>query len=132
MTLDTSCPLYLSKQLIKFSDFHLSYSLTHTSNCSSDEFGAGGFGGSGGGFLHVPGGGSRMPATIESVNAKQHYIMQDGKKVFRFAVKGMADVSEKILAQNKLTGDNISLFIPHQANKPVSYTHLTLPTTPYV
>ena len=73
--------------------------------------------GSGGDFLHVPGGGSRMPATIESVNAKQHYIMQDGKKVFRFAVKGMADVSEKILAQNKLTGDNISLFIPHQANK---------------
>ena len=73
--------------------------------------------GSGGGFLHVPGGGSRMPATIESVNAKQHYIMQDGKKVFRFAVKGMADVSEKILTQNKLTGDNISLFIPHQANK---------------
>ena len=58
-----------------------------------------------------------MPATIESVNAKQHYIMQDGKKVFRFAVKGMADVSEKILTQNKLTGDNISLFIPHQANK---------------
>jgi 3-oxoacyl-[acyl-carrier-protein] synthase-3 len=73
--------------------------------------------GAGGGFLHVPGGGSRMPATIESVNAKQHYIMQDGKKVFKFAVKGMADVSEQILAQNNLTGDNISLFIPHQANK---------------
>ena len=73
--------------------------------------------GAGGGLLHVPGGGSRMPATIESVNAKQHYIMQDGKKVFKFAVKGMADVSEKIMAQNKLTGDNISLFIPHQANK---------------
>jgi len=73
--------------------------------------------GAGGGLLHVPGGGSRMPATIESVNAKQHYIMQDGKKVFKFAVKGMADVSEKIMAQNNLTGDNISLFIPHQANK---------------
>ena len=73
--------------------------------------------GAGGSFLHVPGGGSRMPATIESVNSKQHYITQDGKKVFKFAVKGMADVSEKIMAQNNLTGDSISLFIPHQANK---------------
>ena len=73
--------------------------------------------GAGGSFLHVPGGGSRMPSTIESVNSKQHYITQDGKKVFKFAVKGMADVSEKIMAQNNLTGDSISLFIPHQANK---------------
>ena len=73
--------------------------------------------GSGGHFLHVPGGGSRMPATIESVKAKQHYIMQDGKKVFKFAVRGMADVSERILKQNNLTGDDISIFIPHQANK---------------
>jgi 3-oxoacyl-[acyl-carrier-protein] synthase-3 len=73
--------------------------------------------GSGGQYLHVPGGGSRMPATIESVEAKQHYIMQDGKKVFKFAVKGMADVSERILKRNNLTGDDIALFIPHQANK---------------
>ena len=73
--------------------------------------------GAGGGFLHIPGGGSRIPATVESVEAKQHYIMQDGKKVFKFAVKGMADVSERILKQNNLTGDDIALFIPHQANK---------------
>ena len=73
--------------------------------------------GSGCHFLHVPGGGSRMPATVESVQAKQHYIRQDGKKVFKFAVKGMADVSERILKQNNLTGDDIALFIPHQANK---------------
>ena len=73
--------------------------------------------GSGGHFLNVPGGGSRMPATVESVQAKQHYIRQDGKKVFKFAVKGMADVSERILKQNNLTGDDIALFIPHQANK---------------
>ncbi len=73
--------------------------------------------GSGGGYLHVPGGGSRIPATIESVEAKKHYIIQDGKKVFKFAVKGMADVSEKILDQNNMTGDDINLFIPHQANK---------------
>ena len=58
-----------------------------------------------------------MPATVESVQAKQHYIRQDGKKVFKFAVKGMADVSERILKQNNLTGDDIALFIPHQANK---------------
>ena len=73
--------------------------------------------GSGGHFLHVPGGGSRMPATTESVKAKQHYIRQDGQKVFKFAVKGMADVSERILKQNNLTGNDIALFIPHQANK---------------
>ncbi len=73
--------------------------------------------GLGGNFLHVPGGGSRIPATIDSINKKQHYIKQDGKKVFKFAVKGMADVSEKILLKNNLTGNDITLFIPHQANK---------------
>ncbi len=73
--------------------------------------------GSGGNYLIVPGGGSRMPATVESVKDKKHFIRQDGKKVFKFAVKGMADVSERILNQNNLSGDDISLFIPHQANK---------------
>mgnify|MGYP001174653546 FL=1 len=73
--------------------------------------------GSGGEYLIVPGGGSRMPATTESVEKKAHYIKQDGKTVFKYAVKGMADVSEKILSRNNLTGDDISLFIPHQANK---------------
>ena len=73
--------------------------------------------GSGGEYLIVPGGGSRMPATAESVEKKAHYIKQDGKTVFKYAVKGMADVSEKILSRNNLTGDDISLFIPHQANK---------------
>ena len=73
--------------------------------------------GSGGHFLQVPGGGSRMPATIESVQEKQHFIRQNGKKVFKFAVKGMADVSERILTQNNLMGEDIALFIPHQANK---------------
>ena len=73
--------------------------------------------GSGGDYLFVPGGGSRMPATIKSVNEKKHYIKQDGKTVYKYAVKGMADVSEKILSNNNLSGDDISLFIPHQANK---------------
>jgi len=73
--------------------------------------------GFGGNFLHVPGGGSRIPPTVDSVKKRLHYIKQDGKKVFKFAVKGMADVSERILAKNNLTGDDIALFIPHQANK---------------
>ena len=65
----------------------------------------------------VPGGGSRIPTSYESVKSGQHYLKQDGKTVFKHAVKGMADVSEKILKQNNLSGDDISLFIPHQANK---------------
>ena len=73
--------------------------------------------GSGGEYLIVPGGGSRMPATKKSVDDRAHYIKQDGKTVFKHAVKGMADVSEKILSRNNLTGDDIALFIPHQANK---------------
>ena len=73
--------------------------------------------GSGGEYLIVPGGGSRMPASKKSVNDRAHYIKQDGKTVFKHAVKGMADVSEKILSRNNLTGDDIALFIPHQANK---------------
>ena len=73
--------------------------------------------GSGGEYLIVPGGGSRMPASEKSVNDRAHYIKQDGKTVFKHAVKGMADVSEKILSRNNLTGDDIALFIPHQANK---------------
>jgi len=73
--------------------------------------------GSGGDYLIMPGGGSRIPATLKSVGDRQHYIKQDGKTVFKYAVKGMADVSEKILSRNNLTGDDIALFIPHQANK---------------
>ena len=73
--------------------------------------------GSGGDYLIVPGGGSRIPATIKSVNERKHYIKQDGKTVYKYAVKGMADVSEKILSKNNLSGDDIALFIPQQANK---------------
>ena len=73
--------------------------------------------GSGGDYLIVPGGGSRIPASLESVQKRKHFIKQDGKTVFKYAVKGMADVSEKILSRNNLTGQDISLFIPHQANK---------------
>ena len=73
--------------------------------------------GNGGDFLIVPAGGSRIPASIQSIKERKHYIKQDGKTVFKYAVKGMADVSKTILTKNNLTGDDISLFIPHQANK---------------
>ena len=73
--------------------------------------------GSGGEYLIVPGGGSRIPSTKASVNSRQHYIKQDGKTVFKYAVKGMAEVSKKLLDRNNLSGDDIALFIPHQANK---------------
>lgn len=73
--------------------------------------------GNGGEYLIVPGGGSRIPATVESVKSRQHFIKQDGKKVYKFAVRGMADVSEEILSRNNLSGEDIALFIPHQANK---------------
>ncbi len=73
--------------------------------------------GNGGDSLIVPAGGSRIPASIQSVKERKHYIKQDGKTVFKYAVKGMADVSKTILTKHNLTGDDISLFIPHQANK---------------
>jgi len=73
--------------------------------------------GNGGEYLIVPGGGSRIPATVESVKSRQHFIKQDGKTVYKFAVRGMADVSEEILSRNNLSGEDIALFIPHQANK---------------
>ena len=73
--------------------------------------------GNGGEYLIIPGGGSRIPATVESVKSRQHFIKQDGKTVYKFAIRGMADVSEEILSRNNLSGEDIALFIPHQANK---------------
>jgi len=72
--------------------------------------------GSGKNLLHMKGGGSLHPATVESVLAKQHYIYQEGTSVFKFAVKGMADVSAELLERNGLTGDDIAWLVPHQAN----------------
>ena len=73
--------------------------------------------GSGAKDLRVFAGGSRKPATNNTIKNREHYIRQDGKKVFKFAVKRMAEVSEKILKDNGLTGNDINLFIPHQANR---------------
>ncbi len=61
-------------------------------------------------------GGSKKPASIETVTAREHYAFQDGQPVFKFAVKGMADVSAELLERNNLTGDDISWLVPHQAN----------------
>ena len=73
--------------------------------------------GSGSNHLNVPAGGSLRPASLETVSNKQHFIFQDGKTVFKFAVKKMAEVSGKILEKNGYTGKDLKLFIPHQANK---------------
>ena len=72
--------------------------------------------GSGCEYLHMKAGGSLRPASIETVTAKQHYIYQEGQPVFKFAVKGMADVSAELLERNNLTGDDIAWLVPHQAN----------------
>ncbi len=72
--------------------------------------------GSGRQFLHQKAGGSLKPASIETVMAKEHYIYQEGQSVFKFAVKGMADVSYELMDRNNLTGDDIAWLVPHQAN----------------
>jgi 3-oxoacyl-[acyl-carrier-protein] synthase III len=73
--------------------------------------------GSGNKYLNMKAGGSLHPASIETVTNKQHYIYQEGQAVFKFAVKGMADVSAELLERNNLTGDDIAWLVPHQANK---------------
>ena len=72
--------------------------------------------GSGNKYLTVPGGGSLNPTSRETIDNRMHYLYQDGKTVYKFAVKNMADVSKKILDNNNLNGTDIKLFIPHQAN----------------
>jgi 3-oxoacyl-[acyl-carrier-protein] synthase-3 len=72
--------------------------------------------GSGRQYLHMKAGGSVKPATVETVLAKEHFAYQEGQAVFKFAVKGMADVSAELLERNNLTGDDIAWLVPHQAN----------------
>ena len=73
--------------------------------------------GSGREFLKLKSGGSLSPASHETVDAREHYIFQDGQPVFKAAVKSMADVSEEIMEKNNLSADDISWLVPHQANK---------------
>ena len=72
--------------------------------------------GSGAKYLNMPAGCSLFPASHETVDKKMHYVFQDGKKIFKFAVTEMSDVSIKIMEKNRLTGKDIKLLIPHQAN----------------
>jgi 3-oxoacyl-[acyl-carrier-protein] synthase-3 len=67
-------------------------------------------------FLHMKAGGSRRPSSIETVKNREHYAYQEGRQVFKYAVTEMANVSVKILERNGLTGRDVALFIPHQAN----------------
>ena len=101
-------------------------------------------------YLRVEAGGSIMPSSLESVKNKKHFLFQDGKNVFKYAVSNMANASYQIMKRNNLTNDDVNYLVPHQANKriidatadrmgikeskvlmnidTVSYTHLTLPT----
>ena len=72
--------------------------------------------GSGKNFLYLKGGGSLNPPTHDTVDKRMHYLYQDGKAVFKVAVKGMADISYELMVKNNLTSDDIAYLVPHQAN----------------
>lgn len=72
--------------------------------------------GSGAQFLHMKAGGSLKPASHETVDKREHFAYQEGQAVFKFAVKGMADVSAELMEKNSLTSEDIAWLVPHQAN----------------
>lgn len=67
-------------------------------------------------YLHMLGGGSLNPPSVETIEKRMHYVYQDGKTVFKEAVKSMADVSYEIMTKNNITSDQVSFLVPHQAN----------------
>jgi len=73
--------------------------------------------GSGGEFLNMPAGGSRLPASIETVEKRMHYVHQEGQQVFKFAVRRMHEVCRDLLARNNVGANDIAVLIPHQANR---------------
>ena len=73
--------------------------------------------GSGRKYLHQKAGGSVKPPSHETVDAREHYVFQDGQPVFKRAVVGMADVSAAIMKNNNLTSEDVAWLVPHQANK---------------
>lgn len=73
--------------------------------------------GSGGDYLKQPAGGSRMPATAETVEKRMHFVKQDGQQVFKYAVRKMYETSSALLERNNLTVKDIAVLIPHQANR---------------
>jgi len=72
--------------------------------------------GSGGDCLKMPAGGSRMPASADTVSQRLHYVKQDGQQVFRFAVKKISEMCAELLRRNGFTAADVSLMVPHQAN----------------
>jgi 3-oxoacyl-[acyl-carrier-protein] synthase-3 len=72
--------------------------------------------GSGRQYLHMKAGGSLKPASAETVAAKEHYVYQEGRPVFKYAVKGMVTTVQQIMERNQLTTDDINWLVPHQAN----------------
>ncbi len=72
--------------------------------------------GSGGCHLSMPGGGSLNPSSHETVDKKMHFVHQDGRNVFKYAVRRMGEVAEEILTRNNFTGEDLKLLVPHQAN----------------
>lgn len=73
--------------------------------------------GSGEPFLHMKAGGSRRPASEETVKNREHFAYQEGSTVFKFAVKNMADVAAQVMERNNLVADDVAYLVPHQANK---------------
>jgi 3-oxoacyl-[acyl-carrier-protein] synthase III len=73
--------------------------------------------GSGGGALYMPAGGSRKPASLETVQNREHYVHQEGQQVFKFAVRRMYEVCRDLLAKNDVDPQNLAVLVPHQANR---------------
>ncbi len=73
--------------------------------------------GSGGDYLKMPAGGSRMPASVETVEKRLHYVKQDGQQVFKYAVRKMYEVCSQILERNGFSAKDVAVMIPHQANR---------------
>jgi len=72
--------------------------------------------GAGGQYLYMPGGGSLNPSSVETIEQNMHFVHQDGRAVFKFAVRGMAEVSDEMLKKHSLSASDLKLYIPHQAN----------------
>jgi len=73
--------------------------------------------GSGGAYLQQKAGGSRYPASLDTVRNKEHFIYQDGRTVFKYAVKAMADITVDLMEKHHLTSEDVAYLVPHQANK---------------
>ncbi len=73
--------------------------------------------GSGLPYLHLKAGGSRKPASFETVEKREHYVFQEGATVFKFAVNNMSGVAKEVLDRNNLTSEDVAYLVPHQANR---------------